>query len=260
MMQTEMPRRKKIEKPTRNHRRYVLVSVVALIFIATLSGFGWRWVSHLKCERVEISGARLADASALIPLAGVDTSMVMLDIDPVLVADRVTRHPWIAKANVRRIPNGTVSIYVEERVPVAVVLDDEGRPTHYVDAKGAQMPLVKNAVYDVPLLRGLRQSYHPVQRLENPSIRSFLDVLSSAPRELEAIISEIELRPDGDIWLTTMSNGKSGAISVRIGQENFAGRLDRLGAFWRQAVLAHPDRIFKNIDLRFERQIVTRES
>jgi len=244
----------------KKNRRYFLVGIAALLSLVLVSAFGWHWASKLKCSRIEVTGARLAEVKTVIGLSGVDTSMVMLDIDPVLVADRVRRDPWISVAHVQRLPTGTLSIRVEERTPVVLVLDKRGKPSRYLDETGAQMPLREGAFFDVPLMRGVHQVFHPVQHIEDPIVRAYLRALASAPPTLNALVSEVERRSDGDIWIQTVPAGESGAISVRLGHDEFTSRLARLGAFWNQAVLAYPDHKFQFIDLRFERQIVTRES
>ncbi len=219
---------------------------------------GRHWQATLPCLRIEVTGAHRAPVDSLVALARVDTGMVLFDIDPALVEDRVARHPWVASARVRRLPTGTLAIRVQERVPVLLVLDARGRPSHYLDADGAQMPAA-GVAFDVPLLRGLDQPYHPVQQVQRPEVRALLAALAGLDPGTEALIAEVDLRASGEVWIHTTPAGGQGSIPVRLGQDAFAPKLARLRAFWRQGVLPRSDKRFHLIDLRFDSQIITRE-
>jgi cell division protein FtsQ len=240
-------------------RRVWPAALPVMLALGVVGVLGWHWLSGLTCRTIEVSGMRHAEREAILDLARVDTGMVLFDIDPALVADRVTRHPWVAEAEVVRLPTGTLVIEVRERRPVALVLDRTGMPSHYLDAAGAQMPLTPGIVHDVPLVRGLRQPYHPVRPVENAEVRALLAALAAAPPEVEALVSEVEVRPGNELWVYTTPDGVHGAVPVRLGRIGFAEKLSRLHAFWQQAVLPRPDKAFRLIDLRFESRIVTEE-
>lgn len=230
-----------------------------LIVVGALGVLGWHWATHLTCEQVAVEGTHHADPAALLKLAQVDTGMVLIGIDPVLVADRVQRHPWVAEASVLRLPTGTIRIDVTERVPVALAFDEQGRPSHYLDREDFMMPVVAGTAYDVPVLHGLRDAYNPVVPVEHAATRALLTALAELDPETNALISEMELRASGDWWLHTTPLPDRGSVLVRIGAADYADRLRRLRAFWEQAVLTRPETQFRLIDLRFDSQIVTRE-
>ncbi|GIV60092.1 MAG: cell division protein FtsQ [Rhodothermaceae bacterium] len=236
--------------------RWILLP--ALLATAATGLLGWRWLATLPCRQIVIEGAHHAERAALLDLARVDTGMVLFDLDPALVADRLVRHPWVAHAEVTRLPTGTLAIDVEERRPVALVVGADGAPSHYLDATGAQMPLVPGAAYDVPLVRGLRQPYHPVQPVQEEAVRAFLAALAAVPPEVEALVSEVEVR-GGELWAYTTPGPAREAVPVRLGRMGFSDKLTRLHAFWHQAVLPRPEKHFRLIDLRFDSQIVTEE-
>ena len=50
------------------------------------------------------------------------------------------------------------------------------------------------------------------------------------------------------------------ALTVRLGDSGFEERFRRLKAFWDQAVLTRPGTRYASVDLRFDGQIITRES
>lgn len=239
--------------------RIALVAVV-LLLVGSIGGLGWHWVTSIRCTQIDLSGARHAERTALLELAQVDTGMVLFDIDPRLVADRMRRHPWVREASATRLPTGTLALHVEERTPVALVVDGAGRPAMYLDRFGFPMPLVPAAAYNVPLLRGFRERLHPVQPVEHATVRALLEALAVLDAETDALISEIAIQPSGEAWLYTTPAFGRDAIPVRLGRGPFARKLARLKAFWHQAVLTQPDKHFEQVDLRFDSQIVTREA
>ena len=142
---------------------------------------------------------------------------------------------------------------------MVLVLDERGRPDHYLDRAGFAMPAVPGALYDVPLLRGLRERAHPVRPLQDPRARALLLALADVDAQTDALVSELEMEPSGEVVLHTTPVGARGSIAVWLGHDDFAEKLARLRAFWHQAVLPQPGKTFTLIDLRFNSQIVTRE-
>ncbi len=253
------PKRKKKKRD----RRSLLRTVVLVLAVAALGFggvFGWQWLASLRVERIDLAGYQHADSTALMELARVDTGLVLLDVDPAMVADRVRRHPWVRAASATRWPTGTLRIVVQERAPLVLVMDRRGRPAHYLDRSGFAMPLASEAIYDLPLVRGLRERYHPVRRLPNETMREFLDVFARLDAETNALVSELEVAPSGELRLHTTPAGARGSFQVWLGRDGFEEKLGRLRAFWHQAILPQPDQRFSVIDLRFDGQIVTREA
>lgn len=238
-----------------------LVAICAAVFVvAGLSYQGWTWLDGLVVRHVVVDGYRHADEAAILAVARVDSGVRLLDVEPAVIADRARRHPWLRGADVRRLPPGTVRIAVEERKPVALALAGDGRPEAYLDQEGYPMPLVPGAVYDVPLIRGLRLPENRTQPIDAEPVIELLAALAIVEPVLDALISAFEVDSGGEIILHTAPAGTQGSIEVRLGSRGYAEKFQRLNAFWAQAVLSRPEQTFDTIDLRFDGQIVTRES
>ena len=220
---------------------------------------GWKWQANLRCRSITITGNHHAERAALLERARVDTMQRLYDIEPMLVADRLQRHPWVASAQVTRRPTGTLEITVQERKPVALVVNEDGVPSFYLDRRGFAMPAGTKAPYDVPLLRAEGLTYHPLQPVQDARVRAVLTALQEVPPTAEALVSEMSVRPTGEVWLRTTPVRGRGSIRVRLGRRRLAQKMSRLQSFWRQAVLPRPQTQFALIDLRFANQIVTRE-
>lgn len=239
--------------------RHMAVAAIS-IAVMGLSYVGWSWMDDLVVHGVEVEGARHADEEAILAMARVDSGGRLLDVDPTVIADRTLRHPWVSGAHVRRRPPGTVRIEVVERTPVALALGPDGTPTGFLDAHGYVLPIVDGAVYDVPLLRGVTLPEHPSMPIDATSVRNLLASFEALDPRVDALLSTFEVSPEGEIMLHTAPAGTQGSVEVRLGTTDFEDKFKRLNAFWTKAVLTRPERMFDTIDLRFDSQIVTRES
>lgn len=237
-------------------RLFVLVGLAAVVGVVAL---GWTWYRSIPLERVEIVGERYAPADTLARLAGVADDTTLYGIDPVLVADRVRRHPWVRTAEATRLPTGTLRVRVEERVPVALAVGRDGRADVLLDAEGQMMPRPPAAPFNVPLVHGLRSDYHPVRPVEDADVRALLLALGGLSPEASALVSDVELK-GGETWVRTTPLGERGSVAVRLGQGDYTRKFADLHAFWHRAMLPKADTDFELVDLRFDSQIVTREA
>jgi cell division septal protein FtsQ len=250
----------KTKRPSEfDNRKWQIRTVIVLLFMGAMGGFGWWWKGQVRCQDVRITGARFADETTLLDLASVDTNVAFFDIDPYAIADRVKRHPWVRDVIVQRLPDATLEIEVIEREPAMLVINAAGAPDRYLDVKGYQMPFMRDAIFDVPLLMGLKDEPDISEPINHENVRSLLDDLGQMPREVDALLSAFDVAPDGEISLQTTPKPGRGAIQVRLGRGNYRSKLSKLHAFWHQAVLAREEIDFEMIDLRFDSQIVTRE-
>lgn len=248
------------KKTRRKAARPSNVGVIVLgVLLVALAAGGVYYRQTLRLATVEISGTRFSTPEEIGALARVDTSATLFSLDPDVIADRVRRHPWVARAEATRLPSGTLTIDVEERVPVALALDASGRPTHYLDAAGYTMPAPEVAVFDVPLVHGAALPRNATQPVASKSLRDLLAALATLTPDEAALVSDLKVDADG-ITLYTPSAPQGSTIPVRLGRADYRAKMKRLRAFWEQAVLTRPERRFDGIDLRFSSQIVTRES
>lgn len=245
----------KAQRAARRARRRRLLGALAL---ALALGAAWVWQRTLPLRAIDVVDAVHAEPAEVARLTGAEPdSVALFRLGPALMADRAQRHPWVRRAHVQRLPTGTLRIRVEERAPVALVLDASGTPHHFLDADGFAMPAVPNALADVPLLTGA-PAYHPTQPVQDAGLRELLAALASAAPETNALVDAVAWgrRPR----LTTAPVGDHDAVAVLLPRTGHAGALRRLRAFWDQTVLPQPEAAFASVDLRFDGQIVTRES
>jgi len=240
-------------------KRMVLPALFATLLVAGAGVGAWQWALGQPVTSVDVVGAKHATPDSLRALARLDTSLTLRDASPRIMEGRLKRHPWVRSATVTRWPTGAVVARVTERRPVALMLDDAGRATFYLDAHGFQMPLVAGHTYDVPLLRGFAGPAHPTRPASDGVLRDVLRTIATAPAALDTLLAELEQRPDGDVWLHTGPLPAHGSLAARLGQEDFTERLHRLHAFIDQAVNAQPQATFDEVDVRFANQIIAHQ-
>jgi len=229
-----------------------------ILAILLLSAMAWGWLMRVTVREIDVRNTVNADAAEVRELAEVDSGDVLFDISPRLVADRVSRLPWVRAASITRLPTGRLIVSIEEREPVVRVLTQSGRQEFYLDRDGYQMPPTDAASYDVPLLTGYPEKYHPVTPTSDADVIEMLAALDTERESAGVFISEVLLR-DKELWLQLEPAGKTASTPVRLGTGDIAAKLRRLSSFWEQRITLRQDRIFDLIDLRFSSQIITKE-
>jgi cell division protein FtsQ len=232
-----------------------LAAVVGGVLVLGL--LGWQWQASVEMEEIAVTGVRHAPTDTVRHLARVDSGTVMETIDAALVADRVSRHPWVKGVNVtKQRARRTLHLGITERVPAALAIDRQGDPAFYLDRSGYAMPIPDSADYDVPLVRGFDAEYHPVRQLAPPSLRGAIRALHTTGTK--SLVAEVVVQPDSSIRFLTAPIGGHGPLPVRMGTGDFSGKLRQLRAFTEQVLARSSDAEIGEIDLRFDGQVVTR--
>lgn len=103
-------------------------------------------------EHVEFVGAERASTASLRHLADVPNGTHILGVDPDAVAASVAKHPWVGRAEARRVWPDTVRIQIVERVPAALLHRDG---LWYLDAAGRPFARAEADLLDLPSITGL---------------------------------------------------------------------------------------------------------
>ncbi|MDA1027744.1 MAG: FtsQ-type POTRA domain-containing protein [Bacteroidetes bacterium] len=226
--------------------------------IGTVGFSGWYWLNQVRLTEVQIQGLINASEQEVKDLIRVDTGAVMFDLDPQILEDRIRRHPWIMEAHVSRLPTGLLDIRVLERYPVAQALESNGKIGFYYDRNGFRMPLTDVMWYEVPILSGDIEAYHPIIPVTDEVVKELLFELPNMSEATDAVLSEI-IRVETGFEMRTTPVGNHGSIPVLIGDSDFEAKFKSLDTFWQQEVLKHEDIEYATIDLRFAGQIVTKQ-
>jgi len=164
-------------------------------------------------------------AEEVAELAGVKPGDELLSVDPDAVAARLTTHPWIVAARVRRELPSTLSIEVTERRAVATallgalyLLDEGGRPfkrAAFAEADG--LPIITGVSRDQ--YAAVRATSEAVFRQALALYAAYKDGHPERPR-----LSEVHVDPRAGFTLVLFD----GSGEIRLGRGDFPAKLARL--------------------------------
>lgn len=163
--------------------------------------------------------------------------------------------PYVEDATVSMGIRGTLTFKVTEREPFAMLVDGNRRV--YVAEGGIKLPVIPGKVKDVPLVYGF--SAQPLSdTLKSDSYRQVEDFLIAAQKnELGWItISEVSWNESEGVVALTYENG----VKLLFGRDQFDVKMKNWEAFYTDVISKKGIGSFTSIDLRFEDQIVTRNS
>ncbi|HEY6476926.1 MAG TPA: FtsQ-type POTRA domain-containing protein [Polyangia bacterium] len=213
--------------------KLVLVGKV-LVVVAFVAGAAWggrRVVRHViasprfAVRDVAVGPSTRVSADEIRALAGVQLGDRLLAVDPDAVAARLTTHPWILAARVRRELPSTLAIEVTERRAVAsallgalYLLDGDGRPfkrATFAEADG------------LPVVTGVtRDQYAAVRTTSEAVFRQALELYATYDdgHPERPKLSEVHVDTRAGFSLVLFD----GSGEIRLGRGDFEAKLARL--------------------------------
>ncbi len=196
---------------SRRRRRWASVAA-AVVLLGALVGLAFSpW---LAVRSVQVSG------TDRVPVAAVEQALVgelgrpMVLVDTAAAAQRVAGVPLVRSARVTRVWPGTVAVTVVERQPVAAV-PAGGTAVRLVDADGVEVERAARRPAALP--------YLDVDVGKPGALTSALDVLSSLPVGLRAVVGTVGATSRDGVWLrlvngaqVTWGGQESGAEKARV--------------------------------------------
>lgn len=234
----------------------VLMGVLIIAIVAVALGAN-SWKRDLPVSGVRTLGNSIVPASEILKLAAIPKNARLFSVDLGAVQRRVRENPFLRSVSVNRQGPEGISIEVEERQPIALLVKEQ---LLYVDEEGVVLPVVKSELlFDLPVLTGALPDADcvPGKKISRESVREALHllVLSRAiSDELFRRISEVEVCENGDLLLHTADAG----VPVVVGRGEIAMKLVKFDAFWRQIVERRGPQQLRLVDLRFEDRVIAR--
>lgn len=184
---------------------------------------------HLK--EIEIRGCQKIEEKSLHRLLGLEGRPNLFTISLKEIGKRVSSHPWVEGAKVRKVFPNKLIIEIEERKPVAILQLDE---LYYLDSKGVIFsPLGERDGYNFPLITGLTPSAveKDPQEVKELLLKA-LELLKIVDQEgvlLLERVSEIHMDRQNGIHFFTQAEG----IKVRMGWDQFREKIKRFSVIWK---------------------------
>lgn len=165
------------------------------------------------------------------------------------------RIPWVKRATVMRLLPDRISVFVEERTPIAFVR--QGGHIGLVDQSGVLFDMGSDKVeaesYSFPVVTGIVPADPLSVRAARMRIfQEFTKALDVAGENISARLSEVDLSNPEDIKALIPDHGAD--ILVHFGDNDFLDRYRKYEAHLSEWRTQYPK--LSSVDMRYERQVV----
>jgi hypothetical protein len=236
-------------------------AVVWLFAVAIGAVAGW-WGRGVAIEAVSGPDARIAgvavtgnervQASELVRTAGLSAGIPLATIDIEGVRAALLAHPWIRSARVTTLPPDHVIVAIEERVPVAIAVLEDGE--RFVDGGGTPFAAA-DPESTLPRFEGVASA--DARRI-HPRFAQALHLLDAAAAQELPVPDRVLLggRPEAELPALAWDRSGSEELLALLGDREPDSALQRLAQAW-MADLAEL-RNAREVDLRFDDQLILR--
>ncbi len=231
--------------------KFWFLAVVLLGIGAVVAGLYWS--QTIKVDRVEVYGTELADKQDILGQAEYTVGMKRDSVSMIKVMKQVETVEFVRSANVSISLNGTMELEIDERQPLALLADNS--PKVWVDREGVILPMKLGFDINIPLLRGF-SGVQPQDTLDSQAFREVTDFLTKARKDpfTWSTVSEVLHKPGkGVIAISNESN-----VRLIFGTKEFDRKMKYWKAYYAQVLKHKQQPEHREIDLRFEGQIVAR--
>jgi len=204
-----------------------LATVASLVFLGSNIYRYFALATPWQVHEIRIIGCVQAKEAELLDLARLDLGMEIWRLNLTELTQKLIKHPWIEKVQVRRDwSRQALIIEVQERTPRAMILLDD---LYLVDRQGKVFKKVgpKEKV-DLPLLTGLESKEIKKQDQEGERLikqaLELLDLLAYRQIINEHNISEINLHKQRGLTLYTLEK----SLPIHLGWGDYKDKLNRL--------------------------------
>ena len=186
-------RRESVRQDRSRRRNRVLAAVAALLAV-----MGALWLisrtALFDVDQIRVSGTSRLQVDEVVAVSGLTVGQPLLGLDTGAAADRLEQQPWIQSAEVERSWGGDITITVVERIPVGVVLAEDGA-AQLVDGTGALLGEVSEVDGALPRIANVTEGTLALASLLPAGVRSRVTEVRS-DEESRLLLS---LRPAGTV-------------------------------------------------------------
>lgn len=218
---------------------------------------------YFRTESIVVEGLSRLSRQTVIARAGLEPGDNLLAINLHLVRKRLLSHPWIADAQVSREIPETLSIYIKEHKPLAVV--DMGR-RFLLNTRGRIFKeLGDEEILRLPVIKGIHYSDISLGEDDlSPVMQSIMQVLDLV-RSPESVFGPTQvgcLEYDHELGITLISrehgreHGREHQRAYRLGFEPFKTKFSRLAELVPRLNKEKQWRRYKAVDVNNPDRIV----
>ncbi len=212
-------------------------------------------VSSFRLRNIKIHGNSALSKEDILTLCGVKPGEKYVQIKPSLLAQKLTRSPFVKAASVVYSLPATLHITVDERKPIAFVYDGTLR---LIDGEGVLLPIpaTSSHVWNLPVISGFKGPAGATGKaVTNRQILKAVEVLQYVrfiKSPLWPLIASVEAGQKNSMYLSLIKGG----AKVHFDTQNYQEELYVLTQYiqnyldWKE--LARID----YIDLRFANRVI----
>jgi cell division septal protein FtsQ len=231
--------------------QFIVYSIIGIFVIAV----ALLWRSKQTVSEIIVNGnsyiSREEILGCLDSLVGDSTKLSNTKLSD--IRERLRVHPYISDAIVTRSGVSDIQIDVVERMPIAMIISNEGHQW-LVDADSVIMPYrIIPANADVPVVFGVVSN-----RIDTIQLHTLVYILRRIKHNnpmMYADISEVHHNAKRNIMLTTAV----GEISIMLGNaDDIEDKLERLASFYVMNGSSFNSKNIAMIDVRWSERIIAR--
>ena len=234
-------------------RPALLTAVLLLVGLGVVAGFYWQ--QSLRVDTLRVSGIWFNQEADILEAAQVPMGIAPDSLNLEELKNRVMRLAYVKSVHPYIEPGGTLHLSIEERIPIALLVG--GDVERYTDAEGVQLPVLTGKTVDVPLVYGF-SSNRQTDTLKTTDFIQLARFLEEAKEHkfAWATLSEVAFDPKEGVVALSHENG----VKLLFGTNSFTNKLANWELFYTQVIRETGIARIAQIDLRFNDQIITRES
>ena len=234
-------------------RPALLTAVLLLVGLGVVAGFYWQ--QSLRVDTLRVSGIWFNQEADILEAAQVPMGIAPDSLNLEELKNRVMRLAYVKSVHPYIEPGGTLHLSIEERIPIALLVG--GDVERYTDAEGVQLQVLTGKIVDVPLVYGF-SSNRQTDTLKTTDFIQLARFLEEAKEHkfAWATLSEVAFDPKEGVVALSHENG----VKLLFGTDSFTNKLANWELFYTQVIRETGIARIAQIDLRFNDQIITRES
>ncbi|WP_337041617.1 cell division protein FtsQ/DivIB [Emticicia sp. 17c] len=235
----------------------------ALIAVVVLVVFSSNTFSAERCKKIEVKIKNaneqfFIDTKEIENLATRNGSTQLVGelfekIDLREIEKRILKNKQVKTCQAFRGIEGNLNIDIEQHIPVARILMNNGREDVYVDKEGAFFPLSERYSARIILLSGEYFRNLPSLKLKRQEkLLNFINLIND-DTFLKAQFTQLEIDKTGNINIVPLL----GKHTIEFGEpENVQNRLNRLKIFYKHILPVQGWDTFTSVSVKYDGQVV----
>ncbi len=240
----------------KNKERFAGILIFITLFLSVIyfSFFNQNEVKNIV-KFVEIKGTAYLTGEQYLSFSKLDIIKEPENLNLSIIKDRIEKHPYVKKADVRFINQNTVEIKIEEKKIDALLLTEKKQ--FYVSENFELLPVLTVKFIDIPVITNpvIQDEKLKVYELANSNdIKTAFKVIETTKLVSDAIysnLSEVNLRKGKDIILSFSGYG----FPVIFGRGNEVNKIVCFEKIWDRLNKKTADSMINYIDLRFAKSV-----